>query len=576
MVLAGKINKTLVNLIGHKGGRAIGLSGIDGQMIQARVRDARLGYVGEITKVDVRPILDVIDKGYIPVVSTVGCDTQGHVYNINADTAAARIAGELGAESLIAMTDIGGILRDKDDPSTLIPVIHTADALQLIESGVINGGMLPKVTCCIDAIRWGVHRVFIIDGRVPHAILIEMLTNEGIGTMFVAGQGGKQMNIPQLDNTYIANTYARFPVTIARGKGSLVWDADDKVYIDMATGIAVNSFGIADPAWIRAVTEQLCTVQHASNLYYTAPDAQLAQLLCEKTGMKKVFFSNSGAEANECAIKAARKYAADHKGPEYSTIITLKNSFHGRTITTLAATGQDVFHHDFLPLTEGFAYAEANNLDDLKAQVAAHKCAAIMMEVVQGEGGVIPLTQDFVKGAARLAAEQDLLLICDEVQIGNGRSGKLYGYMHYGITPDIVSTAKGLGGGLPLGATLLGEKVQDVLTPGSHGSTFGGNPVCCAGALSILHRLDGPLLQSVQEKSDFIVSSLTGAKGVKSVTGLGVETERPVKDVINDCMARGVLVISAKNKVRLLPALNIPMAQLEQAVSVLKDVCAGE
>ena len=191
------------------------------------------------------------------------------------------------------------------------------------------------------------------------------------------------------------------------------------------------------------MTEQLCTVQHASNLYYTAPDAQLAQLLCEKTGMKKVFFSNSGAEANECAIKAARKYAADHKGPEYSTIITLKNSFHGRTITTLAATGQDVFHHDFLPLTEGFAYAEANDLDDLKAQVAAHKCAAIMMEVVQGEGGVIPLTQEFVKGAARLAAEQDLLLICDEVQIGNGRSGKLYGYMHYGITPDIVSTAKG-------------------------------------------------------------------------------------------------------------------------------------
>ena len=239
-----------------------------------------------------------------------------------------------------------------------------------------------------------------------------------------------------------------------------------------------------------------------------------------------------------------------------------------------------MFHHDFLPLTEGFAYAEANNLDDLKAQVAAHKCAAIMMEVVQGEGGVIPLTQEFVKGAAQLAAEQDLLLICDEVQIGNGRSGKLYGYMHYGVTPDIVSTAKGLGGGLPLGATLLGEKVQDVLTPGSHGSTFGGNPVCCAGALSILHRLDGQLLQSVQEKSDFIVKALTGAKGVRSVTGLGlmlgVETERPVKDVIRECMARGVLVISAKNKVRLLPALNIPMAQLEQAVSVLKDVCAGE
>ena len=321
-------------------------------------------------------------------------------------------------------------------------------------------------------------------------------------------------------------------------------------------------------------------MQHISNLYYTEPCAKLAQLLCEKTGMKKVFFGNSGAEANECAIKAARKWSEDKKGKEYSTIITLKNSFHGRTITTLAATGQDVFHHDFLPLTDGFVYAEPNDLADLARLIAENKCAAVMMEVVQGEGGVMPLDEAYVKGAAKLCQENDLLLICDEVQIGNGRSGKLYGYMHYGITPDIVSTAKGLGGGLPLGATLLGEKVQDVLTPGSHGSTFGGNPVCCAGALSILHRLDGPLLQSVQEKSDFIVKALTGAKGVRSVTGLGlmlgVETECPVKDVISECMARGVLVISAKNKVRLLPALNIPMAQLEQAVSVLKDVCAGE
>ena len=387
------------------------------------------------------------------------------------------------------------------------------------------------------------------------------------------------MNIPQLDSTYIANTYARFPVTIARGKGSLVWDADGKVYIDMATGIAVNSFGIADPAWIRAVTEQLCTVQHASNLYYTAPDAQLAQLLCEKTGMKKVFFSNSGAEANECAIKAARKYAADHKGPEYHTIITLKNSFHGRTITTLAATGQDVFHHDFLPLTEGFAYAEANNLDDLKAQVAAHKCAAIMMEVVQGEGGVIPLTQEFVKGAAHLAAEQDLLLICDEVQIGNGRSGKLYGYMHYGITPDIVTTAKGLGGGLPLGATLLGEKVQNVLSTGTHGSTFGGNPVCCAGAINVLERLDEAMLQGVQARSAYIRQELAGAKGVIGVSGLGlmlgIQTEKNAADIIAACREKGVLVIKAKDKLRLLPALNIPMGQLAKAVAVIKECCAG-
>ena len=388
------------------------------------------------------------------------------------------------------------------------------------------------------------------------------------------------MNIKELDKEYVAGTYARFPLTIVKGKGSTVWDDEGKKYIDLSTGIAVNSFGIADGEWMAAVTKQLGSLQHMSNLYYTEPCAELAQMLCQRTGMDKVFFSNSGAEANECAIKAARKYAAEHRGAEYYNIITLKNSFHGRTVTTLAATGQDVFHHDFLPLTEGFLYAEANSIDDIKTLTESNKCAGVMIEVVQGEGGVNPLDKDYVKALAELCAEKDLLLICDEVQIGNGRSGKLYGYMHYGITPDIVSTAKGLGGGLPLGATLLGEKVQDVLTPGSHGSTFGGNPVCCAGALSILHRLDGPLLQSVQEKSDFIVKALTGAKGVRSVTGLGlmlgVETERPVKDVISECMARGVLVISAKNKVRLLPALNIPMAQLEQAVSVLKDVCAGE
>ena len=388
------------------------------------------------------------------------------------------------------------------------------------------------------------------------------------------------MDIQKLDQTYIAGTYARFPVTIVKGKGSLVWDENGKEYIDLSTGIAVDIFGVADEQWMAAVTKQLGTLQHISNLYYTEPCAKLAQLLCEKTGMKKVFFGNSGAEANECAIKAARKWSEDKKGKEYSTIITLKNSFHGRTITTLAATGQDVFHHDFLPLTDGFVYAEPNDLADLARLIAENKCAAVMMEVVQGEGGVMPLDEAYVKGAAKLCQENDLLLICDEVQIGNGRSGMLYGYMTYGVQPDIVSTAKGLAGGLPLGATLLGEKVQNVLSAGTHGSTFGGNPVCCAGALSILHRLDGPLLQSVQEKSDFIVKALTGAKGVRSVTGLGlmlgVETERPVKDVISECMARGVLVISAKNKVRLLPALNIPMAQLEQAVSVLKDVCAGE
>ena len=386
------------------------------------------------------------------------------------------------------------------------------------------------------------------------------------------------MDTQKLDQAYIANTYARFPVTIVKGKGSLVWDDTGKEYIDLSTGIAVDIFGVADEEWVAAVTKQLGTLQHISNLYYTEPCAKLAQMLCEKTGMKKVFFGNSGAEANECAIKAARKWSEEKKGKEYATIITLKNSFHGRTITTLAATGQDVFHHDFTPLTEGFVYAEPNDLADLEQLIKTNKCAAVMMEVVQGEGGVMPLDETYVKGAAKLCEEYDLLLICDEVQVGNGRSGKLYGYMHYGIQPVIVSTAKGLAGGLPLGATLLGEKVQNVLTAGTHGSTFGGNPVCCAGAINVLNRLDENMLAGVEERSAYIKRELTGAKGVLGVSGLGlmigIQTEKNASDIIAACREKGVLVIKAKDKLRLLPALNIPMEQLKKAVAVIKACCA--
>ncbi len=386
------------------------------------------------------------------------------------------------------------------------------------------------------------------------------------------------MNIKETDKQYIASTYARFPLSLVEGKGSLVWDESGKQYIDMSGGIAVNTFGFSDGAWVSAVTEQLGRLQHTSNLYFTEPCARLAQMLCERTGMKKVFFSNSGAEANECAIKVARKYAAEKHGKDYYTIITLKNSFHGRTLTTLAATGQEVFHTDFTPLTEGFVHAEANDLSDVERLVKENKCAAVMIEVVQGEGGVNALDAAFVKGVAALCKREDLLLITDEVQIGNGRSGMLYGYMNYGITPDVVSTAKGLAGGLPLGATLLSEKVQDILTPGSHGSTFGGNPVCCAGAISILERLDEEMLTGVTERSKLIFDTLSGADGILGVSGMGlmigVETVRPASDVINDCMESGLLVIKAKNKVRLLPALNIPMDTLGEALEILKTACA--
>ncbi len=384
------------------------------------------------------------------------------------------------------------------------------------------------------------------------------------------------MNLKEKDSLYVANTYARFPLTLKDGKGSVVCDDEGKEYIDLATGIAVNTFGYCDNEWIRAVTEQINTLQHTSNLYYTEPCVKLAEIICQRTGMKKVFFSNSGAEANECAIKVARKYAAEKKGSDYNTIITLKNSFHGRTVTTLAATGQDVFHKDFLPLTEGFTYVEANNCDELKKTVENGKIAAIMFETVQGEGGVNPLTDEFVKCIFALAEEYDILTISDEVQTGNGRTGQLYGFMNYGVTPDIFSTAKGIGGGLPLGATVLGEKVENTLKAGDHGSTFGGNPVACAGAVSVLGRIDEKLLAEVREKSEYIVNTLSACKGVKSVTGkglmLGIETQKDAGEVIKKCQENGVLVIKAKNKVRLLPALNIPMDTLKTAINILCKV----
>ncbi len=388
------------------------------------------------------------------------------------------------------------------------------------------------------------------------------------------------MNIKQTDRDCIAHTYARFDVALVRGKGSLVWDEDGREYIDMAAGIAVNTFGYADDAWAESVAKQAATLQHTSNLYYTEPCARLAKMLCERTGLKKVFFSNSGAEANECAIKAARKYAAEKKGREYSTIVTLQNSFHGRTLTTLAATGQDVFHKDFTPLTPGFTSAPANDLKAAEEVFQTQKVAGFLMEIVQGEGGVLPLDKDYVTGMAKLCERYNVVLMCDEVQCGNGRTGALYAYMNYGITPDVVSTAKGLSGGLPLGATLLGEKVEAVFTPGSHGSTFGGNPVCAAAAVSVLERLDENLLNVVKRKSALIFDALTGQPGIEAVDGMGlmigIKTKKDAGEVIKACLKNGVLVIKAKDKVRLLPALNIPEELLLKALDVLRQAAREE
>jgi len=385
-------------------------------------------------------------------------------------------------------------------------------------------------------------------------------------------------NLKELDKQYVANTYARFPVEITHGKGSLVYDETGKEYIDMGSGIGVTSFGICDDEWVKAVSNQLGKVQHMSNLYYTEPCAKLAKLLCEKTGMSKVFFSNSGAEANECAIKVARKYAAEKKGADCNTIITLRNSFHGRTLTTLAATGQEHYHELFQPLTPGFGHIDAGkDIFELEAMAAHKKIAAVLIECVQGEGGVIPLEAEFVQKLDEYCKANDILLMVDEVQTGNGRSGKMYAYMNFGIHPDVVTTAKGIGGGLPLGAAILSEKVASVLGFGDHGSTYGGNPISCAGGVSVVERITDELLCDVQKKSEYIFESLKGAEGVESVSGMGlmigVKTKKPAIDIVKKCIEKGVLFLTAKDKVRLLPALNIPMDVLKKAIDILKDVC---
>ena len=386
--------------------------------------------------------------------------------------------------------------------------------------------------------------------------------------------------IAEKDKQFVANTYNRFPVEIVSGSGSVVTDINGKTYIDMGSGIGVTAFGFSDATWKKAVKEQLDKVQHTSNLYYTEPCAVLAEKLCMLTGMKKVFFGNSGAEANECAIKTARKYAQDKKGAEYQTIITLKNSFHGRTITTLAATGQDVFHTKFLPLTDGFVYATANDLGSVKELVKDNKVAGIMIECVQGEGGVIALDDEFVRGVYDVCQKEDIVFIVDEVQTGNGRTGKPYAYMHYGVQPDVVTTAKGLGGGLPIGACMLGEKVQNVFAFGDHGSTFGGNPVACAGAITVVDRLTDAQMKEVQTKSEYIFGELSNAEGVENVTGkglmIGIKTKKSAKEVVAKCMENGVLCLTAKDKVRLLPALNIPFEDLKTAVKTIKKVCSEE
>ncbi len=382
--------------------------------------------------------------------------------------------------------------------------------------------------------------------------------------------------IKNADEAYVAQTYGRFPVAIEKGENATCYDFDGKEYIDFSSGIGVNSLGFCDEGWVQAVTKQLTTLQHISNLYYTKPCTDAARLLCEKTGMKKVFFSNSGAESNEGAIKCARKYSFGKYGEGRNKVITLLNSFHGRTVTTLAATGQDVFHKYFFPFTEGFEFAEANNISALKEALDGSVCA-VMVELIQGEGGVMPLDKDYVREVEALCREKDILLIADEVQTGVGRTGELFAFQHYGITPDIVTTAKGIGGGLPLGCVMFSEKTENVFKAGDHATTFGGNPVATAGAAYILERMDKAFLDEVKAKGEYIrekilkMPHVVGIDGLGLMMGIRLDEEIKSADVVRKAITKGALILTAKAKVRLLPPLTITYDEIDKGLKAIEE-----
>ena len=382
--------------------------------------------------------------------------------------------------------------------------------------------------------------------------------------------------IRETDKKKIVSTYSRYDMAADRGKGACCYDTDGKKYIDFTAGIGVNSLGFCDDSWIGAVTAQLKKLQHASNLFYTEPQLKVAEMLTERTGMSKVFFGNSGAEANEAAIKTARKYGTTRKGNNVNKIITLENSFHGRTMATITATGQDHYHKYFTPFVDGFRYCRANDAEQLKDLVDDETCA-VMMEMIQGEGGVLNLDAEFVRAAADICAQRDILFIADEVQTGIGRTGKLFAYEHFGVKPDIVTFAKGIGGGLPIGGTLMGEKCCDVLQPGDHGTTYGGNPVACAGACEVLSRIDDAFLKDVEIKGRYLKSELMKIPQVKSVSGmglmLGVEIEgKEAAEAVKEALESGLMILTAKNKVRMLPPLTITYDELDEGIEIFKKV----
>lgn len=599
MVLSGKVNQEIVAAICACGGRAVGLSGKDGALMRARKKDGAvdLGFVGEVEEVDPRLVSTLLDSGYVPVCAPIALGPGGEAYNLNADTAAAELAVALGAEKLVLLTDVPGVLRDRRDPSSLVPVLGLEEAEALIDGGRVEGGMIPKLRACLRAVRGGVKSAHIVDGRRPHFLLVEIFTREGVGTMVVPQAGPGQPAVPaaaaaaaeepvpseqevvELERRHFWPVFRRQPLVLVRGQGSRVWDARGRCYLDFVTGLAVCGLGHCHPRVARAIAEQAGQLVHTSSLYYTVPQVLLARELARLSGLQRVFFANSGAEANEGAIKLARKFGAE--SGRYH-IITARRSFHGRTLATLAATGQEKYHRGFAPLPPGFSHVPFGDVAALEGAVTP-ETVAVMVEPVQGEGGIYPAPRDFMLALARLQ-ERGILLICDEVQCGLGRTGRWFAFQHYDVRPDIVTLAKSLGGGVPIGAVLAREEVASCLGPGDHGSTFGGNPLACRAALAYLEALqEEGAVENAARMGEYLAARLAELArrhpAVAQVRALGlmagIELRVPGAPVVDACREQGLLVNCTEEVViRLLPPLNVTREEVDEALGILDRALA--
>jgi acetylglutamate kinase len=598
MVLTGRVNKRLVAGIEAAGGRAAGLSGKDGSLLVARPHPSAgsLGHVGEVERVAPDVLKAMVEGGFVPVVSSIGTDRAGTTYNLNADDAAAALAVTLHAEKLVLLTDVDGVLRAESGENRLVSELDLPTARAMLESGEVAGGMVPKLEACLAAVEGGVESAHIVGTRDPDGLLIELLTDRGIGTMVRSRARRTVRNAPQSNGQppgiesaiasseeHLFRNYAREPVAFSHGCGTHLWGLDGTKYLDFIGGIAVSSLGHAHPSLKRAIREQAERYLHVSNLYHIPEQAEAARLLKEVSGFDRAFFCNSGTEAIEAAIKLARKWGSLRRGSAAPEIIVAEGSFHGRTLGALAATGVPRYREEFEPLPPGFRFVPFNDLEAVEAAIGPDTCA-ILIEPVQGEGGVIPAERDYLTGLRELTTRVGALLLLDEVQTGIGRTGRWMAFEHYGIRPDVVALAKGLGGGMPVGALLASGEVAELFGPGDHGTTFGGNALACAAANAVLRTIrDDDLLERASSMGRRLAAGIERAAAenpvVRDVRGLGlllgIDLTIEASSVSTACRERGLLLNAVRpGTLRLAPPLTVSASEVDAALLILQEVLA--